>query len=215
MSDTLTAAPGAIHRAEGLNNALAALADIDPHLGKALAEIGSPSPRARPRGFETLVSAIIGQQISKAAATAVEGRVRELLPEFTPRALLALEVEQLRAAGLSGRKVEYAQGLATAVESGALDLEALDGMDDQAAIEAISALRGFGRWSAEIYLMFSLGRPDIFPADDLALRVALGRLKGLDERPTAGQARKLVSHWAPWRSAGALFLWHYYRAAPL
>jgi DNA-3-methyladenine glycosylase II len=87
-------------------------------------------------------------------------------------------------------------------------------MDDATAIQAITALRGFGRWSAEIYLMFSLKRADIFPADDLALRVALGRLKGLEQRPTPGQARALVEHWAPWRSVGALFLWHYYRGAP-
>jgi len=87
-------------------------------------------------------------------------------------------------------------------------------MTDTEAINAITALRGFGHWSAEIYLMFSLKRQDVFPADDLALQVALGRLKSLSEKPTPKQARDLVAHWTPWRSVGSLFLWHYYQGAP-
>ena len=87
-------------------------------------------------------------------------------------------------------------------------------LEDQEAIKTITALRGFGVWSAEIYLMFSLQRRDIFPANDLALQVALQRLKGLDNRPKEKQVRELIRHWSPWRSAGSLFLWHYYRGAP-
>jgi DNA-3-methyladenine glycosylase II len=87
-------------------------------------------------------------------------------------------------------------------------------MDDAQAIRSITALRGFGDWSAEIYLMFSLQRSDIFPANDLALQIALQRLKGLEQRPDEKQTRSLIEHWSPWRSAGSLFLWHYYRGAP-
>ena len=132
---------------------------------------------------------------------------------MAPAALRALNSQQLRSAGLSFRKIEYAQGLANAICSGGLDIDSLASLNDEAAIDTLIQLRGFGRWSAEIYVMFSLGRQDIFPADDLALQVALGRLKGLEGRPTARQSRELTQHWAPWRSVAALFLWHYYGAS--
>ena len=190
------------------------LAQADDDVARALEEVGMPEPRVRPAGFQTLLSTIVGQQISAEAARSIQGRVDELLPESSPEALLALSNTALRGAGMSGRKVEYAKGLAEAITRDEFDVDALAKLEDEAAIEAISSLRGFGRWSAEIYLMFSLGRRDIFPSGDLALRVAVGRLKGLEERPTPGQARDLVAHWAPYRSAGSLFLWRYYRGAP-
>jgi DNA-3-methyladenine glycosylase II len=121
----------------------------------------------------------------------------------------------LREAGMSFRKIEYAKGLAEAIDSGKFDVEGLVSLEDSEAIAAITSLRGFGPWSAEIYLMFSLNRQDIFPADDLALLVALGRLKGLPAKPTPKVAREMVKHWSPWRSVGSLFLWRYYRGAPM
>ena len=142
------------------------------------------------------------------------GRVRTLLPDIRPDKLLALPDGSLRGAGLSGRKVEYATNLAKAIVDGHFVPEQLSALDDASAIQEIVALRGFGRWSAEIYLMFSLQRRDIFPADDLALRLALQKLKGMDARPTPKQSRELVAQWAPWRSVGSLFLWRYYRGAP-
>ena len=129
-------------------------------------------------------------------------------------ALLQLPDGALREAGLSQRKVEYAEGLAGAIVEGRFDPQGLADMDDVAVIESITALRGFGAWSAEIYLMFSLRRHDVFPAGHLALRIALQKLKGLDAQPNEKQARELVADWAPYRSAGSLFLWHYYRGAP-
>lgn len=189
-----------------------ALADED--VARALESVGPPEPRVRPAGFPTLLSTIVGQQISAEAARTILGRVEALLADSSPEALLRLRNATLRKAGMSMRKVEYAKGLAKAIVKGEFDVDGLADLDDEEAIEAITALRGFGRWSAEIYLMFSLGRPDIFPSGDLALRVALGRLKGLEERPTAGQADELVAHWSPYRSAGSLFLWRYYRGAP-
>jgi DNA-3-methyladenine glycosylase II len=190
------------------------IARIDADVETAVQTIGYPKPRIRPQGFETLLSTIVGQQISTGAAAAVMGRVRELLPRMQASELQKLSTDDLRAAGLSGRKVEYAFGLADAIVDGSLDTAALISLDDEQAVRAITALRGFGDWSAEIYLMFSLQRKDIFPANDLALQVALQRLKGLEQRPGEKQARALIEHWSPWRSAGSLFLWHYYRGAP-
>lgn len=192
-----------------------ALATQDADIARALPQVGIPSPRRRDKGFATLLGTIVSQQISTEAARAIMGRLRERLPALSARAVAGVDGQTLRDAGLSWRKVEYAQGLAEAELAGTFSAAALETMSDADAIAAITALRGFGRWSAEIYLMFSLGRDDIFPADDLALRVALGKLKKLDDRPTPGQSRRLVEHWAPHRSAGALFLWHYYRGAPV
>ena len=190
------------------------IAGIDPDVGKAVESLGYPKPRVRNQGFETFFSIIVGQQISTDAAAAIMRRARELLPRLDAVSLLKLPEGTLREAGLSMRKVEYAQGLAQAILDGGFNPDDLVTMNDAAAIKAITALRGFGAWSAEIYLMFCLQRGDIFPADDLALQVALQRLKGLDQRPTATQSRALIEHWSPWRSAGSLFLWHYYRGAP-
>ncbi|MCU7813104.1 MAG: DNA-3-methyladenine glycosylase 2 family protein [Candidatus Thiodiazotropha sp. (ex Notomyrtea botanica)] len=191
-----------------------ALAKIDRDLKQAFEELGPPPPRIRPKGFETFLSTIVSQQISTEVARVIMGRVVDLLPEISANALLTVDDQALRKAGLSFRKIEYAKGMAEAVVSGSLDINGLDTMSDVEAIAAIMSLRGFGRWSAEIYLMFSLQREDIFPADDLALQVSLGRLKNLPNKPTKKQARELVAHWSPWRSVGSLFLWHYYRGAP-
>ena len=194
--------------------ALDALATIDPDIAQAIDQLGYPEPRIRPAGFETFLSTIVSQQISTAAARSIMGKVRALLPKISAETLLALPENALREAGLSQRKAEYAVGLAQAVIDRRFVPDRLTEMGDTNAIETITELRGFGRWSAEIYLMFSLQRPDIFPADDLALQQALQQLKGLDAKPTAKQARELTNHWAPWRSAGSVFLWHYYHGAP-
>ena len=192
-----------------------ALALLDPDIKRAAAQLGPPPVRHRPKGFETFLSAIVSQQISTKAAQAILERVTALMPDVTASELLNIDDQALRDAGLSWRKIEYAKGLADAVNTGHFDIEVLDALDDKAAIAAITSLRGFGRWSAEIYLMFSLKRPDIFPADDLAIQVALGRLKRLSDKPTPKQARDMVEHWAPWRSVGSLFLWHYYHGPPI
>ena len=207
-----------------IDQALTALAKLDADIARALPQVGTPPPRQRPFGFSALLAIIIGQQVSTEAAAAIRGRVETVIleesreegpgGELTADRLLKVEDQLLRDAGMSWRKIEYANGLAEAVLSGQLDLNALPEMTDDEAINALSSLRGFGRWSAEIYLMFSLQRQDIFPADDLALLVALGRLKRLEQKPTPKQALQLIEHWSPYRSAGSLFLWHYYRGAP-
>jgi DNA-3-methyladenine glycosylase II len=194
---------------------MAALADVDKDVARGLKQVGFPDPRIRPQGFEALLSIIVSQQVSTEAARAIMGRVENLLPGSDAQSLLSVSDLALREAGMSFRKIEYAKGLAGSIDSGRFDVKGLELLDDSEAITAISSLRGFGRWSAGIYLMFSLNRQDVFPADDLALLVALGRLKGLPAKPTPKVARELVAHWAPWRSVGSLFLWRYYRGAPM
>jgi DNA-3-methyladenine glycosylase II len=190
------------------------LALLDSDLRRGLALVRYPQPRIRSQGFETLLATIVAQQISTEAAAAIMRRVRALLPGMEADAVLRLPPGALRDAGLSLRKVEYVEGLARAIVENRFDPSRLPAMDDAQAIAAITSLRGFGTWSAEIYLMFSLQRSDIFPAGDLALRIALQKLKGIESPLDEKQARALIECWSPYRSAGSLFLWHYYRGAP-
>jgi DNA-3-methyladenine glycosylase II len=200
----------------GLHAALEALAAADPDVGRALERIGHPQPRVREPGFATLLRIVAAQQLSTKAAAAIWSRLETALGgSVTTAGFLALEADRLRGVGFSLRKAEYGRALARLIEDGALDLVAVAAHEDEAAIQAISKLKGFGRWSAEIYLLFALGRADVFPADDLALQVAFQRLKGLAGRPSGKELRSLVTPWSPWRGAGAIFLWHYYGAATL
>jgi DNA-3-methyladenine glycosylase II len=202
---------------EGLRQALDRLARQDPDVARALERLGYPAARVRPHGFATLLQAIVAQQLSTKAAAAIWRRMEQACPAGNVSAenILALDVATLRGCGFSGRKVEYAQGLARAFADSLLDPVSLAGADDETAIAAISALRGFGRWSAEIYLLFALGRPDVFPADDLGLQIGFQRLKGMDARPKAKALRTLIEPWAPYRGAGAIFLWHVYGSATM
>ena len=197
-----------------LNAHLDNLAARDDDVAAGLELVKYPEPRVRPAGLETLISIIASQQISTKASAAIMARIRALLPDMNVGSLLSLPDDALREAGLSQRKREYVVGLSEAIASGKLSLQALASMDDHSAIKKITALRGFGVWSAEVYLMFSLQREDIFPADDLALQVALQKLKKMPERPSAKTARECTAHWSPYRSAASLFLWHYHRGEP-
>ena len=186
----------------------------DSDVADALKTFGYPAPRLRAAGFETFFSIVVSQQLSTHAASAIMGRARELLPELNAENVLELAEGQLREIGLSKQKVAYVEGLSRAVIAGDFVPEELADLDNETAIEKIVALKGFGSWSAEIYLMFSLQRTDVFPSGDLALLVALQKLKGLDQKPTPKQAQEIIAHWSPWRSVGSLFLWHYYHGAP-
>jgi DNA-3-methyladenine glycosylase II len=190
------------------------LAEVDADVAVALQQVGYPEPRNRPAGFETLLSTIISQQLSVRAAATIRQRVFASLAEISPRAVIEADPQRLRSAGMSARKVEYATGLASAIVAGDFNPGNLGDLPDHEAIAEITRLRGFGVWSAEIYLMFSLGRPDIFPADDLALQIALQKLKNLQQKPTTRVARELTNIWSPWRSAASLLLWRFYQGAP-
>lgn len=199
-----------------LSAALDELAARDPDLAAALARLGYPAPRAREPGFATLLRIVTAQQVSTASAAAIWRKLEILAGgEVTAERFLALDDAALRAAGFSARKAEYGRGLARAVLGGGLDLESLLHLEEEAAVARITALKGFGRWSAEIYLLFALGRTDAFPADDLAVQIAFQRLKRLEARPKGKEMRRLAEVWRPFRGAGAIFLWHYYGAATL
>lgn len=175
--------------------------------------LAGPLPwRRRPKGFAGLLAAIVGQQISNAAAAAIWSRLAALAPP-APDAerLLRLPEAALRGAGLSRAKIAYARALAEAVASGRFDPESLERMGDDEAIAKLTALPGFGRWTAEIYLLFALQRRDVFPAADLALAASAARLKGLAARPAEPALRALALAWAPARGLAARLLWHHWR----
>ena len=155
-----------------------ALAEIDPDLGAIFRAHGAPPTRRRPADFATLLGIIVQQQVSLASGRAIWGRLEAGLGEVTAAAALARELEELRGFGLSGPKARYTHALAEAISSGSLDLAALDGIDDEAAIGALTAVKGIGRWTAEVYLLTVLQRPDVFPAADVALMAAAADVKG-------------------------------------
>jgi DNA-3-methyladenine glycosylase II len=195
--------------------ALLALAEHDKDIAVALAEIGPPPPRERPPGFSSLLRAIVGQLISTAAAAALWTRIAGALDPLSPETVARLDIDALRALGFSRPKALYAQGLARDILERRVDLDLLVTMADEPAIEHLIQIKGIGRWSAEIYLLFCLGRPDIFPAGDLALAIAMQRLKRLRRRPEPKRLIKLAEPWRPYRGTAALFLWHYYKAVPV
>jgi len=195
--------------------ALRKLAARDPDIAAALKLVGYPPPRSRPPGFTTLLRTIVGQQISAAAAASLWTRLAAAIDPITPEAVAALDVEDLRALGFSRQKALYARGLALDILEGRVDLDLVARLDDEAAVNHLIQIKGIGRWSAEIYLLFALGRPDVFPAGDLALQVGMQRLKRLRRRPEPDGLLKLVEPWRPYRGAAAHFLWHYYAKAPM
>lgn len=174
---------------------------------------GVPEMRTREAGFAALLRVIVEQQLSVASARAIWGRLERAMGEPTPTALLALDDKALKACGLSGPKMRYARGLAEDIASGRVDLAGLDAMDDETAIAELIKLKGIGRWTAEIYLLASLGRPDVFPVDDLAVAAAASHLKGRRTRFSRRHLLKLCEAWRPWRSVAARLLWHYFRSA--
>ncbi|MCZ4281663.1 DNA-3-methyladenine glycosylase [Kiloniella laminariae] len=198
---------------ENLRPALEALSSLDPDIARAFAEHGLPPERSQEAGFDGLIRMIISQQVSVQSARAILGRLLEQVGVITPQEILKLDDEGMKAAGLSRPKQRYARGLAEDVLSGKLQLDLLPGMDDEAVIDHLIAVKGIGRWTCEIYLLFALRRPDVMPAADLALQEAMKHLKGLRQRPGPAEMYQLSELWRPYRSAGARFLWHYYRHA--
>jgi DNA-3-methyladenine glycosylase II len=191
----------------------------EPVFAAILERAGAPRFRRRRNGFPTLLHIILEQQVSIDAAAAMHRRLSALCRPLAPDAFLALDDATLRACGFSRQKMGYARDLAAKVARGDLDFDRLAAADDEAAQSALIALRGIGRWSADIYLIFALGRPDIWPAGDLGLQVAVRECLGLDARPTEPELRSLGEGWRPWRTVAACLFWQSYlhargRAAP-
>jgi len=199
---------------ETLVRGLRCLADRDPDLAQILGDLGPPPMWAREPGFPTLVHVILEQQVSLASARAAYDRLLAAASPLTPEGFLELDDSRLRSIGFSRQKAGYGRHLGRAILDGQLDLGALDAMDDAAARSALTQIKGIGRWSADIYLLMALRRPDIWPSGDLALAVAVQRMKGLPSRPTPDELDAHGEHWRPWRAVAARLLWHHYLSQP-
>src|SRR5689334_11890977 len=191
------------------------LAGREPAFAAVLEKHGMPEPRASEPGAHTLLRTIVGQQVSVAAARSMWAKLEAAFgsPPDLQRLLVATD-EEMRAAGMSRQKAGYIRSLASLVTSGELDLANLP-EDDEEAIALLTRIKGIGRWSAEIYLLFAEGRADVFPAGDLAVMVELGRLMGLADKPSEKQLRELGERWRPYRGAAAVLAWHSYNSSVL
>jgi len=197
-----------------LADAASGLARRDPDLARLLARDGTPPMWGRPAGFATLVRIILEQQVSLASARAVYARLRAGTGRVMPERLLALGERRLRALGLTRQKTVYVLHLAEAVRSGGLDLRALATTDDDAARAALVRLKGIGRWTADIYLLMALRRPDVWPTGDIALATTVRVVKRLRTPPSHEALARIAEAWRPHRSVAARLLWHHYLSRP-
>lgn len=191
--------------------AIDTLVRLDSDFAGILDRAGPLPWRRRSPGFPGLLQAIVAQMISNQAAAAIWGRLRTIPGALDPGQLLSLPEDELRAAGLSRPKVLHARALASAFVDGTLSADRIALLDDEAAIVTIASIKGMGRWTAEIYLLFALDRLDIFPSGDIALAASLAHLKGIAERPSPKALREIALCWQPVRSLAARLLWHHWR----
>ena len=196
--------------AAAIQHGLDAVAGIEPGFARALAVAGYPEPRIRDRGYGTMLRTIVGQQVSVAAAASMWRKLEAHIgPELSLERVLESDFDTLRACGLSRQKQGYIRSLCELVVTGAVDFEHLP-EDDEEAIAQLTRIKGVGRWSAEIYLLFAEGRGDVWPAGDLAVQAGLHKLLDLPERPSEKRTRELAEAWRPHRGATAIFTWHCY-----
>ncbi|MFN6525631.1 DNA-3-methyladenine glycosylase 2 family protein [Nostoc sp. ChiSLP03a] len=195
---------------ESLTRGLMVLAKLDSDLAGILETLGPPPIWSREAGFATLLCIILEQQVSVAAARAVFTRLCAVVVTLTPENFLILDDAQLKAIGFSRQKILYCRGLANAIATGQLDLTKLQTMDETTIRTELKRLKGIGDWTVDIYLLMALQRPDVFPKGDLAIAIALQKLKNLATRPTPAQLEAMTQHWRPWRAVAARLLWHYY-----
>ncbi len=216
------------HWSKVVSTATAYLSDIDPIMAQVIARVGPCTLQPNPNVFEALVDAIISQQISVKAADAIMARLRAALPNeeresietrsasstdglygaVTPHALLLLEHDALRAVGLSTPKARYIRDLTERVISGQLNLERMVELDDERVIEELIAVKGIGRWTAEMILIFSLGRTDVLPVDDLGLLEGVREAYSLETRPTPKEMRERGEIWRPYRTIATWYMWY-------
>jgi DNA-3-methyladenine glycosylase II len=204
-----------VRTADSIRAAVEALADREKAFASVIERHGPPEPRRSEPGTHTLLRTIVGQQVSVAAARSMWSKLEEAYGS-PPRleALLTATDEELRAAGISRQKAGYVRSLAGLVLSGDLDLHSLPSEDDE-AIALLTKIKGIGRWSAEIYLLFAEGRADVWPAGDLAVQLEIGRLLAFDEKPSEKQLREIGERWRPHRGAAAILAWHSYNSSVL
>jgi len=197
---------------EVLARHLAGLLELDPRLSDVASRAGSFEVRRSVGGFAGLARIVTGQQVSTASADAIWGRFSALEGALDPTGYLALEEATVRGAGFSAGKYRTMRGVAEALAGGHLDFAPLGTLPAEQAIAQLTALKGIGPWTAEIYLMFSAGHPDIFPAGDVALQRAVQWAFGLDDKPAIRDLISTAGAWSPYRSTAALLLWRYYKA---
>ncbi len=198
---------------ESFTEGLCRLCDRDLDLAQIVQEFGPPPMWTRQPGFPTLIHIILEQQVSLASARAAFDRLLATTSSLTPERFLELDDAKLRTIGFSRQKAEYGRQVATAILESRLDLFALGTMDDATARAELIKFKGIGPWTAEIYLLMALRRPDVWPIGDLALAAAVQRVKGLAHRPTQDALEKIGVAWRPWRAIAARTLWHYYLSA--
>lgn len=198
----------------GFRSGIDFLTGTCPHMRRVADTCGRPKSRKREPGFATLSRIIVDQQVSVQAGAAIWARLETGCGEVSPERVLALGTDGLRSCGLSGAKARYVAGIAEAIAAGEIDLARLSRKSDDAARDILTSLKGVGRWTADIYLMFALGRPDIMPSGDIALQAAAGRLLGIDPRPGPDALDALAERWSPYRSVAAIMLWHAYKRMP-
>jgi DNA-3-methyladenine glycosylase II len=194
---------------EGVN----AITARDPVMARLIMEGAKPVLRKRDPGFEGLLSIVVGQQLSVASARSIWSRVKERFPDLSPACILAASDEDLRGVALSGPKIRTLRAAATAVQTGTLALDTLAERPADEAHAALTAVKGIGSWTADIYLLFCLGHPDAFPAGDLAVQEAARLAYGFEARPKEQALIDLAERWRPWRGVAAKVLWAYYRIA--
>lgn len=194
---------------------LDAIAHRHKRVASELKRIGYPKLRKKSMGYKTLLRTIIGQQVSVAAANAIWRNLeKEIGNDFTPTSLMTTDSSNLQACGISRQKQKYVRSLCQRIAMGALNLDSLP-EDDEEAIDLLTSVNGIGRWSAEIYLLFAEGRPDIWPAGDLVIRKGLKWMFDLPEHPSEQATRAIAKDWSPHRSAMAIFIWYYHDKSAL
>lgn len=193
-----------------LQEGIAVLCQIDPHLAKVVSKYGNPPMWDRKPGFATLLHIILEQQVSLASAKAAFLKLEKASGQITPDRFLTFTDSELKAFGFSRQKTTYGRALSTAIIYGHIDLDRLHQMDDPSARKELVKIKGIGPWTAEIYLLMALLRPDIWPTGDLALAKALQKLKNLPETPPSEQQLEIAENWRPWRAVAARIVWHYY-----
>ena len=181
-----------------------------PIMARIHAVAGDPPLRRQPAGFEGLARIIVGQQLSTASASAIWGRCGTTISPFSVASILQANDDELRGCGLSRPKVRTLRAVAGAVADGGLDIEGLERASDDEVHAALTSVSGIGPWTADVYVMFCLGRADAFAAGDLALQIAAQHAAGLDTRPSPAELLTLAERWRPWRAVAALMLWAYY-----